>query len=77
MKTAPFVFVAALALLLICVGASSSYRYCKSITPKFYNTSTISSSEETTLRYWIRWKNKMPRFGLYLDYVFPFSSTTE
>ena len=43
--------------------------YASKIRPKFYNTTTLPDSDEIIIRNWIRWKNQMPRFGFYLNYV--------
>lgn len=64
--TIPLLF----ALMPTLFAQNEDFRYCKSIKPRFYNVSTLTSAEETNLRSWIRWKNKMPRFGFYLNYVF-------
>lgn len=50
-------------------GVTKSTVLTSYIKPNFYNVSTLTSSEETKLRDWIRWKNQMPRFGFYLNYV--------
>jgi len=70
MKSAIFILLSVLAPgLLVNASVTKSTLFASDIKPNFYNISTISSSEEAKLRDWIKWKNQMPRFGFYLNYV--------
>ncbi len=43
--------------------------YASSIRPKYYNLSALSSDDDSTLQAWIDFKNGIPRFTLYLEWL--------
>eukprot|EP01022_Parablepharisma_sp_SALTPOND_P000982 TRINITY_DN105382_c2_g1_i1.p1 TRINITY_DN105382_c2_g1~~TRINITY_DN105382_c2_g1_i1.p1 ORF type:complete len:520 (-),score=29.16 TRINITY_DN105382_c2_g1_i1:1876-3435(-) len=44
-------------------------QYATFIRPNYYNLTSLSKQEESTLRWWIDFKNKIPRFTMYLEWL--------